>query len=149
MAAGLPFSEWYREGLLAGNDRVVSHSGSNIENWHSIMRKGLINATGTQYQVGLSDWTHPWGFIHGVCSFHTCNVSVQLHGAAHGSGVYLSPKSNVSFGYTTTLPAHKKAKLVSWLEANCLTVSYVYCVQSEVDCLAGKLNLRCLALCEG
>jgi poly [ADP-ribose] polymerase 6/8 len=25
--------------------------GSNIENWHSIMRKGLINASGTKYQV--------------------------------------------------------------------------------------------------
>ena len=26
-------------------------SGSSIENWHSIMRKGLINASGTKYQV--------------------------------------------------------------------------------------------------
>lgn len=26
-------------------------SGSNIENWHSIMRKGLVNASGTKLQV--------------------------------------------------------------------------------------------------
>ena len=35
-------------------DVRASHSipsGSSIENWHSIMRKGLINATGTKLQV--------------------------------------------------------------------------------------------------
>ena len=28
------------------------------------------------------------------------NVLFQLHGAAHGSGIYLSPRSGTSFGYT-------------------------------------------------
>lgn len=31
-----------------------------------------------------------------------------MHGSAHGSGVYLSPNSNVSFGYTSALPAPRK-----------------------------------------
>lgn len=30
---------------------VSTYSGSNIENWHSIMRKGLLNASGTKLQV--------------------------------------------------------------------------------------------------
>ena len=51
------------------------YSGSNIENWHSIVRRGLLNASGT---------------------------NLQIHGAAHGSGIYLSPKAAVSFGYSAT-----------------------------------------------
>lgn len=47
-------------------------SGSPIENWHSIMRKGLVNASRTK---------------------------LQLNGAAYGSGIYLSPESSVSFNY--------------------------------------------------
>ena len=30
---------------------VVYCSGSSIENWHSIVRKGLLNASGTKFQV--------------------------------------------------------------------------------------------------
>ncbi|XP_060070702.1 protein mono-ADP-ribosyltransferase PARP6-like [Ylistrum balloti] len=47
--------------------------GSGIENWHSIIREGLIVASGT---------------------------SKQVNGAAYGKGVYLSPCANVSFGYS-------------------------------------------------
>ena len=47
-------------------------SGSHLENWHSIMRQGLINASGTK---------------------------LQMHGAAHGSGIYLSPVASLSLGY--------------------------------------------------
>ncbi|KAM9754517.1 protein mono-ADP-ribosyltransferase PARP6 isoform 1-T1 [Menidia menidia] len=47
--------------------------GSHIENWHSILRKGLINASYTK---------------------------LQLHGAAYGKGIYLSPISSISFGYS-------------------------------------------------
>lgn len=77
--------------------------GSNIENWHSIMRIGLINASGTKY---------------------------QLHGAVHGNGIYLSPNSNVSFGYASTYPSSRKKG------------------ENEQECLAGRLDLKCLALCE-
>ena len=48
-------------------------SGSHIENWHSIMRAGLINASGTQ---------------------------LEMNGAAYGKGVYLSPQASLSFGYS-------------------------------------------------
>lgn len=87
-----------------------------------------------------------------------------MHGAAHGSGVYLSPNSNVSFGYTSGSSAiAQKVILASLLEKLLLqlAISYtLYCIiylcvflrqQSKLkkECLAGKLNLRCLALCEG
>jgi poly [ADP-ribose] polymerase 6/8 len=52
--------------------------GSGPENWHSILRRGLINASGT---------------------------SLQLNGAAYGHGIYISPAANVSFGYSR-LQAH-------------------------------------------
>jgi len=46
--------------------------GSSIENWHSILRQGLKNASGTK---------------------------LQMNGAAYGSGIYLSPHAATSFGY--------------------------------------------------
>uniref|UniRef100_A0A672T2I0 Poly [ADP-ribose] polymerase n=1 Tax=Sinocyclocheilus grahami TaxID=75366 RepID=A0A672T2I0_SINGR len=47
--------------------------GSHIENWHSILRNGLVVAS---------------------------NTRLQLHGAIYGSGIYLSPLSSISFGYS-------------------------------------------------
>uniref|UniRef100_A0A672RP82 Poly [ADP-ribose] polymerase n=1 Tax=Sinocyclocheilus grahami TaxID=75366 RepID=A0A672RP82_SINGR len=47
--------------------------GSHIENWHSILRNGLVNASCTK---------------------------LQLHGVAYGKGIYLSPISSISFGYS-------------------------------------------------
>lgn len=47
--------------------------GSSLENWHSIMRNGLLNASGTKF---------------------------QMNGAAYGAGIYLSPHASVSFGYS-------------------------------------------------
>jgi len=52
---------------------IFAFHGSGIENWHSIMRKGLINASGTKFQV---------------------------NGAAYGSGIYLSPSAATSFSYS-------------------------------------------------
>eukprot|EP01121_Diplochlamys_sp_Union-15-3_P018363 TRINITY_DN6660_c0_g5_i1.p1 TRINITY_DN6660_c0_g5~~TRINITY_DN6660_c0_g5_i1.p1 ORF type:complete len:772 (+),score=148.51 TRINITY_DN6660_c0_g5_i1:64-2316(+) len=46
--------------------------GSSSENWHSILRRGLLNASGTKLQV---------------------------NGAAYGAGIYLSPNASTSFGY--------------------------------------------------
>jgi len=50
-----------------------AYHGSSIENWHSILRKGLVNASGTKLQV---------------------------NGAAYGAGIYLSPNASTSFGYS-------------------------------------------------
>lgn len=47
--------------------------GSSIENWHSIIRQGLLNASGTKLQV---------------------------NGAAYGKGIYLSPFISTSMGYS-------------------------------------------------
>uniref|UniRef100_A0A8C0IZM5 Poly [ADP-ribose] polymerase n=1 Tax=Chelonoidis abingdonii TaxID=106734 RepID=A0A8C0IZM5_CHEAB len=47
--------------------------GSHIENWHSILRNGLVVAS---------------------------NTRLQLHGAMFGIGIYLSPLSSISFGYS-------------------------------------------------
>ena len=54
-------------------ERYVVCSGSHIENWHSIVRRGLLNAS---------------------------NTALQVNGAAYGSGIYLSPTATMSFGYT-------------------------------------------------
>jgi poly [ADP-ribose] polymerase 6/8 len=64
--------ELFRETKVKHGSTYAFH-GSSIENWHSILRKGLINASGTKYQV---------------------------NGAAYGSGIYLSPHAGTSFGYS-------------------------------------------------
>lgn len=60
--------------------------GSKPENWHSILRRGLINASGT---------------------------SLQLNGAAYGAGIYISPAANVSFGYSCLNASGGKPQLDS------------------------------------
>ncbi|PVD20092.1 hypothetical protein C0Q70_20586 [Pomacea canaliculata] len=56
--------------------------GSSIENWHSIIRNGLVVAS---------------------------NTPKQVNGAAHGKGIYLSPLSHLSFSYS--LMGHGTHKL--------------------------------------
>ncbi|XP_059143993.1 protein mono-ADP-ribosyltransferase PARP6-like [Physella acuta] len=67
---------------------VFAFHGSPIENWHSIIRQGLLVASGT---------------------------SKQLNGAAYGKGIYISPHLNTSLGYcnrllSISMPPTKKAK---------------------------------------
>jgi len=57
----------------AKHGSTFAFHGSRVENWHSILRNGLKNASGTKLQV---------------------------NGAAYGSGIYLSPDSATSFGYS-------------------------------------------------
>jgi len=59
--------------LKAKHGSTFAFHGSASENWHSIMRRGLINASGTKLQV---------------------------NGAAYGNGIYLSPSAGTSFGYS-------------------------------------------------
>lgn len=61
------------DAMKAKSKTMFAFHGSSIENWHSILRNGLYNASGTKHQV---------------------------NGAAHGAGIYLSPDSQVSFGYS-------------------------------------------------
>ena len=84
---------------------IYAFHGSSLENWHSIMRNGLMNASGTKF---------------------------QLHGAAYGAGIYLSPHASVSFGYSGIHGGHppqadKKKGRPTMLSSQ---------------------NLNCIALCE-
>uniref|UniRef100_A0AAQ5X384 Poly [ADP-ribose] polymerase n=1 Tax=Amphiprion ocellaris TaxID=80972 RepID=A0AAQ5X384_AMPOC len=83
--------------------------GSHIENWHSILRNGLVNASYTK---------------------------LQLHGAAYGKGIYLSPISSISFGYSG-----KNTHILSlWVKVNTKCSHSFKFLQSS--------NLNCIALCE-
>ncbi|XP_040562503.1 protein mono-ADP-ribosyltransferase PARP6 isoform X4 [Gallus gallus] len=62
--------------------------GSHIENWHSILRNGLVNASYTKLQAAVG------------AALLTPVFSCKLHGAAYGKGIYLSPISSISFGYS-------------------------------------------------
>ncbi|XP_047015861.1 protein mono-ADP-ribosyltransferase PARP6 isoform X2 [Ictalurus punctatus] len=95
--------------------------GSHIENWHSILRNGLVNASYTK---------------------------LQLHGAAYGKGIYLSPISSISFGYSGMgkgqhhMPT-KEELVHHYNRVN--TISQSLPVQSR---FLQSRNLNCVALCE-
>ncbi|XP_042186833.1 protein mono-ADP-ribosyltransferase PARP6 isoform X1 [Oncorhynchus tshawytscha] len=100
--------------------------GSHIENWHSVLRNGLVNASYTK---------------------------LQLHGAAYGKGIYLSPISSISFGYSGMgkgqhrMPT--KDELVQrYNRMN--TVPQVQCLMSRPiqSRFLQSRNLNCIALCE-
>uniref|UniRef100_A0A8C6WVD4 Poly [ADP-ribose] polymerase n=1 Tax=Neogobius melanostomus TaxID=47308 RepID=A0A8C6WVD4_9GOBI len=94
--------------------------GSHIENWHSILRNGLVNASYTK---------------------------LQLHGAAYGKGIYLSPNSGISFGYSEmgygqhNLPS-KEELINKYNRINRLTEE-----PAHGRFLKSK-NINCVALCE-
>ena len=68
-----PTKETAFRGLKRDHGSTFAFHGSKFENWHSILRNGLYNASGTRH---------------------------QMNGAAYGSGIYLSPVASVSFGYS-------------------------------------------------
>jgi len=68
-----PPEEEYKFSLLKEKyGSTYAFHGSPPENWHSILRNGLKNASGTKY---------------------------QMHGAAYGKGIYLATHSSTSMGY--------------------------------------------------
>ena len=66
--------------LMTKTGHTAFH-GSNIENWYSIFNNGLYVATGTDV----------------------------LHGAAYGTGIYLSSTAEYSIGYCAKRAHHKKS----------------------------------------
>ena len=68
--------------LTTGCKHVCSVlSGSHIENWHSIVRRGPLNAS---------------------------NTELEMNGANEGAGIYLSPSAQISLRFSTSrinLPA--------------------------------------------
>eukprot|EP01089_Gocevia_fonbrunei_P013254 TRINITY_DN3348_c0_g1_i1.p1 TRINITY_DN3348_c0_g1~~TRINITY_DN3348_c0_g1_i1.p1 ORF type:complete len:158 (+),score=48.09 TRINITY_DN3348_c0_g1_i1:2-475(+) len=72
--------------------------GSGIENWHSILRNGLLNCSGTK---------------------------LQTTGAAYGPGVYLAPDSGTSMGYARTGRAWSKSKFGDSSSLTCMAIAEV------------------------
>uniref|UniRef100_A0A672NTP6 Poly [ADP-ribose] polymerase n=1 Tax=Sinocyclocheilus grahami TaxID=75366 RepID=A0A672NTP6_SINGR len=89
-------------------ESTFAFHGSHIENWHSILRNGLVVAS---------------------------NTRLQLHGAIYGSGIYLSPLSSISFGYSG-LKTFMSKNLFFDTNSNI----HLQFLQSR--------NLKCIALCE-
>ncbi|XP_007518969.1 protein mono-ADP-ribosyltransferase PARP8 isoform X2 [Erinaceus europaeus] len=95
--------------------------GSHIENWHSILRNGLVVAS---------------------------NTRLQLHGAMYGSGIYLSPMSSISFGYSGMNKKQKvsaKDEPASSSKGSSVAQSQRKGQQSQ---FLQSRNLKCIALCE-
>ncbi|XP_041425351.1 protein mono-ADP-ribosyltransferase PARP8 [Xenopus laevis] len=96
--------------------------GSHIENWHSILRNGLVVAS---------------------------NTRLQLHGAMYGNGIYLSPLSSISFGYSGM---NKKQQKVSAKDDPPSSSKSSSTVQSQKKGQQSQFlqsrNLKCIALCE-
>nr|XP_048705313.1 protein mono-ADP-ribosyltransferase PARP8 isoform X3 [Caretta caretta] len=96
--------------------------GSHIENWHSILRNGLVVAS---------------------------NTRLQLHGAMFGIGIYLSPLSSISFGYSGM---NKKQQKVSAKDEPASNSKGSNALQSQKKGQQSQFlqsrNLKCIALCE-
>ncbi|XP_073327924.1 protein mono-ADP-ribosyltransferase PARP6-like [Pagrus major] len=116
-----PFKEARFQAARKLHGSTFAFHGSHIENWHSILRNGLINASYTK---------------------------LQLHGAAYGKGIYLSPISSISFGYSEMgkgqhhIP-NKKDFIKNY--------NYINKIKQEEPGQARFLqnrNLNCIALCE-
>jgi len=73
MLSSPPDKEKVFRALRKQHGSVYAFHGSSIENWHSIVRHGLKNASGTKFQV---------------------------NGAAYGSGIYMSPNLSTAGGYS-------------------------------------------------
>jgi hypothetical protein len=88
------------EALKAKHGAEWVFHGSNHENWHSILRNGLKNASGTK---------------------------LQANGAAFGSGIYLSPDASVSFGYSQ-LGGDSRGSVVPATEAQFIELESMHCI---------------------
>ncbi|XP_067083920.1 protein mono-ADP-ribosyltransferase PARP8 [Osmerus mordax] len=96
--------------------------GSHIENWHSILRNGLVVAS---------------------------NTRLQLHGAIYGSGIYLSPMSSISFGYSGMNKKQQKVTSKDETVTNSKTNLHLQSQKKgqQPQFLQSRI-LKCIALCE-
>lgn len=95
--------------------------GSHIENWHSILRNGLVNASYTK---------------------------LQLHGAAYGKGIYLSPISSISFGYSEMGKGQHKIPTKEELLQKHKRINQIQKEELGEVRFLQSTNLNCVALCE-
>uniref|UniRef100_A0A8C5BMC6 Poly [ADP-ribose] polymerase n=1 Tax=Gadus morhua TaxID=8049 RepID=A0A8C5BMC6_GADMO len=96
--------------------------GSHIENWHSILRNGLVVAS---------------------------NTRLQLHGAIYGNGIYLSPLSSISFGYSGMNKRQQKVISKDEMAASSKTnINLQSQKKGQQPQFLQSRNLKCIALCE-
>ncbi|XP_071260492.1 protein mono-ADP-ribosyltransferase PARP8-like isoform X1 [Salvelinus alpinus] len=95
--------------------------GSHIENWHSILRNGLVVAS---------------------------NTRLQLHGAIYGSGIYLSPMSSISFGYSGMNKRPQKVASKDQTATNKTNLHLQSTKKGQQPQFLQSRNLKCIALCE-
>ncbi|XP_058485715.1 protein mono-ADP-ribosyltransferase PARP6 isoform X4 [Solea solea] len=100
--------------------------GSHIENWHSVLRNGLVNASYTK---------------------------LQLHGAAYGKGIYLSPISSISFGYSGMGKGQHRMPTKDELVQRYNRMNTIPPVRAQnsrpiQSRFLQSRNLNCIALCE-
>ncbi|KGL88414.1 Poly [ADP-ribose] polymerase 6, partial [Charadrius vociferus] len=95
--------------------------GSHIENWHSILRNGLVNASYTK---------------------------LQLHAAAYGKGIYLSPISSSSFGYSGMGKGQHRMPSKDELVQRYNRMNTIPQTRSIQSRFLQSRNLNCIALCE-
>ncbi|KAM6959374.1 protein mono-ADP-ribosyltransferase PARP8 [Aplochiton taeniatus] len=96
--------------------------GSHIENWHSIVRNGLVVAS---------------------------NTRLQLHGAIYGNGIYLSPMSSISFGYSGMNKKQQKVTSKDETSTNSKTNLHLQSQKKgQQPQFLQSRNLKCIALCE-
>ncbi|XP_056138401.1 protein mono-ADP-ribosyltransferase PARP6-like [Lampris incognitus] len=95
--------------------------GSHIENWHSILRNGLVNASYTK---------------------------LQLHGAVYGKGIYLSPISSISFGYSEMGRGQHQIPTKEEFMKNYDRINTIKQEQPGQSRFLQSRNLNCIALCE-
>ncbi|CAJ0952957.1 unnamed protein product, partial [Ranitomeya imitator] len=95
--------------------------GSHIENWHSILRNGLVVAS---------------------------NTRLQLHGAMYGSGIYLSPLASISFGYSGMNKKQQKVSAKDDPPSNKSSSTSQSQKKGQQSQFLQSRNLKCIALCE-
>ncbi|KAK0143808.1 Poly [ADP-ribose] polymerase 6 [Merluccius polli] len=95
--------------------------GSHIENWHSILRSGLVNASYTK---------------------------LQLNGAAYGKGIYLSPISSISFGYSEMGKGQHQIPTKAELIKDYSRINKMQQESPGQTRFLQRENLTCIALCE-
>uniref|UniRef100_H3D873 Poly [ADP-ribose] polymerase n=1 Tax=Tetraodon nigroviridis TaxID=99883 RepID=H3D873_TETNG len=116
-----PFKEACFQAARKRYGSTFAFHGSHFENWHSILRNGLVNGSYTK---------------------------LQLHGAAYGKGIYLSPVSSISFGYSEMGKGRHRMATKEELRSNGEPRSKQ---KQQQPCAARFLynrNLNCIALCE-
>ncbi|XP_043933620.1 protein mono-ADP-ribosyltransferase PARP8 [Protopterus annectens] len=95
--------------------------GSHIENWHSILRNGLVVASHTR---------------------------LQLHGAVYGNGIYLSPLSSISFGYSGINKKHLKTSPKDENTSSSKASNALQPQKKGQPLFLQSQHLKCIALCE-